>query len=280
MHILYKLTFTSGKSYIGQTVRDMATRFTQHKQSAMRRDSQLPVHCAWRKHGEPLLEVIGEYQTVEELHAAEILAIKDQGTLAPNGYNVSYGGDTAPSKNPDVAAKISDKAKGRKLKPEFKEVFSQAAKRNWENEEYRQKMSDSLKASWTEEKRKARSEMFKAMWAKRKEEGWAMPESQKEKLRNKEFSNETREKMSKAAKKRGAPKLSQESKNKISKKTAESWSNPEIAEKRGNAISDALKKRFASLSDEDKLAFREKRKKAWETRRLNAQKSGVEPCPL
>lgn len=215
-----------------------------------------------------MLFVLGEFDSQEDLHAAEIQAIKDQGTFAPNGYNVAYGGETAPSKNPDVAAKISEKAKGRKLKPEFKEVFSEATKRNWQSDEYRNKVLDGLKASWTEEKRQARSEKMKAVWAKRKSEGWVMSESQKDKLRNKKFSDETREKMSKSAKKRGAPNLTQESRDKIAKKTAETWANPEIADKRANAIRHALKKRHENMSEDERLAFSEKRKAAWVTRRL------------
>ena len=112
MYIIYKLLFASGKAYIGQTVRTMNTRIAQHKRS-VRSGSLLPVHCAWRKYGEPAISLIAEFDTQEELHAAEKAAIIALGTLAPQGYNVAYGGETAPSKNPDVAAKISAKAAGR-----------------------------------------------------------------------------------------------------------------------------------------------------------------------
>src|SRR5258707_2123341 len=105
---IYRLTFASGKSYIGQTVRALETRMVAHRTQA-RRGSLLAVHCAWRAHGEPLIEVLGQYDNIEALHAAEITAIQECGTLSPGGYNVSYGGDTAPSTRPEVAAKISAK---------------------------------------------------------------------------------------------------------------------------------------------------------------------------
>src|SRR3990167_5180704 len=115
MHTLYMLTFTSGKSYIGQTVRKMKTRLTQHRYSAMHGDSQLPVHCAWRKYGEPKCSVLGNFETHDGLHQAEIDAISECGTLVPNGYNLHFGGTTSPALNPIVAAKIGAKSKGRKF---------------------------------------------------------------------------------------------------------------------------------------------------------------------
>jgi len=48
-----------------------------------------------------------------DLPALEIKAIKVFATLAPNGYNLSYGGDTSPMLNPIVAAKVSAALKGR-----------------------------------------------------------------------------------------------------------------------------------------------------------------------
>lgn len=150
MHTLYMLRFSSGKSYVGQTIRSITRRMSQHRRSVAL-GSQLLVHCAWRKYGEPDLVLLDEVESQEQLHAAEEEAIKKFNTLSPNGYNVAYGGTTAPSKNPDVAAKISAKAKGRKVSDTSK--ISDGVKRNWQNAEYRKKVSDGLKASWTKEAR-------------------------------------------------------------------------------------------------------------------------------
>lgn len=270
MHTLYKLTFKSGKSYIGQTVRKMQTRFIQHRASA-NRGSLLPVHCAWRAHGEPDLQVIGSYESHEELHQAEIEAIVSHKTLAPNGYNISYGGDTAPSRNPDVAKKISERAKGRKHSDTS--TMSAAVKARWEDEEGRKRMLEGMRNCWTDEMRKAAGERSKARWEKRKSEGWEMPDSTKSKLKKRVFSEETRKKMSESAKGKKKPNRKKETCDKLSVSTAESWKDPEIKARRSMAIRAAHLERHANMTEEEKREFSEARKRAWETRRLKQTQS-------
>lgn len=271
MRTLYKLTFKSGKSYIGQTVRKMHTRFTQHR-AAANRGSMLPVHCAWRTHGDPELQIVGTFDTDEDLHKAEIDAISSHNTLAPNGYNLGHGGETAPSKNPEVAKKISARAKGRKHSDTS--VWSDAVKARWEDGESREKMLEGMKSSWDDEdRRKAASDRIKAMWAKRREEGWSMPESTKLKLANKKVSDEARAKMSASAKGRKKAPRSEETRAKISENTSAAWRDPEARKARGDAIKTALLARYANMTDEEKLAFSETRKRAWETRKLKQTQS-------
>lgn len=220
MHTLYKLVFASGKAYIGQTIRSMNTRIAQHRQSA-RNGSLLPVHCAWRKHGEPEVHVVAEFETHEELHAAEKAAIIAVGTLAPNGYNVSYGGDTAPSKNPEVAAKIAAKSKGRKYSDTTS--WSEAAIRCWESDDYRRNVSNGLKASWDEARREAVSNRLKTFWAERKASGWTMPESTKQKMTQKVVSEQARANMSAAAKARKREPFSDDTRRKMSENMKRIW---------------------------------------------------------
>jgi hypothetical protein len=267
MHTLYKLKFSSGKCYIGQTTRTLKIRISQHRQSAVHGDSQLPVHCAWRKYGEPEIEVIGEHGSDEELHQAEILAITEHCSLAPSGYNVSFGGDTAPSKSPSVAAKISEKAKGRKHSEIVKAGLSDSLKERWKSEEYRSNVSAGLKATWDDERRKATSERMKAFWDKRKSEGWEMSEAHKGKLKGRKFSEETRRKMSESAIGKKKAQRSAETCGKISKNTSKSWKDPEVMARRSEAISKALKEKYASMTGEEKLTLSETRRRAWEKRR-------------
>jgi len=196
------------------------------------------VHCAWRKHGEPVCTVLAEFDSQDDLHAAEIAAISEFGTMSPDGYNVSIGGDTAPSINPEVAAKISARAKGRKYKDTSSWVESTTEM--WKDESYRKKVSIGLKAAWSDEMRKSAGERLKARWERRKAEGWVMPEATKKKLREKNFSAETRAKMSDAAK--GKPKAprTDKTRKKLSESTAASWANPEIKKRRSEAIREAL----------------------------------------
>ena len=240
MHILYKLVFASGKAYIGQTARNMNTRIAQHKRS-VKSGSQFPVHCAWRKYGEPAITVVAEFETQDELHAAEKAAIIAIGTLAPQGYNVAYGGESAPSKNPEVAAKIAAKATGRKFLNTT--AWSDATSKLWQDDEYRLKVSEGLKASWTDEKRASRSEFIKDVWEKRKKAGYSMSEETKQKLAAYDRTPETRAKMSDSAKARKRTLFEDSTKQKIACKTASSWQNPVIREKRLASMQLAREKR-------------------------------------
>jgi len=233
-NILYRLTFPNGKIYIGQTVRTMEIRLSQHKTSAGA-GSLLPVHCAWRKHGEPSVSIIGKYNTPEELHAAEIAAIASMKARAPNGYNISFGGEVPPSKCPEVAQKISDKAKGRKINNT--ERRKEIARELWQSDDYRAKKSASTKAKWSDPEYKAMmSAKSKEAWAKRKADGWVMPDETKAKMRSKKFSEETRRKMSEAAKKRGPRPVTDETRAKLSERAKEAWQNEELTSRRVAAI--------------------------------------------
>lgn len=225
------------------------------------------MHCAWRVYGEPSVEVIGEFETSDQLHAAEIAAIKNHKTLSPFGYNLGAGGETAPSKNSEVAKKISAKAKGRNHSDASIATMSANSKQLWESQEYRTKVLNAVKASWTSERRLARSERSKAFWAKRKADGWEMPQSHKDNLSKRVFSDETKAKMSAAAK--GKPKAprTQETKAKLAKSIANSWDNPAIKEKRASAISSALLEKYSNMTEAEKQAFSDIRKRAWATRK-------------
>ena len=218
----------------------MNTRIAQHKRS-VKSGSQFPVHCAWRKYGEPAITVVAEFETQDELHAAEKAAIIAIGTLAPQGYNVAYGGESAPSKNPEVAAKIAAKATGRKFLNTT--AWSDATSKLWQDDEYRLKVSEGLKASWTDEKRASRSEFIKDVWEKRKKAGYSMSEETKQKLAAYDRTPETRAKMSDSAKARKRTLFEDSTKQKIACKTVSSWQNPVIREKRLASMQLAREKR-------------------------------------
>ena len=103
MPFLYVLIFANNKKYIGITTNSVASRYRQHKTEA-RCGTNRAVYNAWRKHGEPDLQVLAELED-DDLAAAEVRAIAVFGTSVPFGYNTSSGGDISPMKNPDVAKK-------------------------------------------------------------------------------------------------------------------------------------------------------------------------------
>jgi len=213
----------------------MNIRIAQHRRSAAN-GSSLAVHAAWRKYGEPVVDVLAEYASQEDVSAAEISMIAELGTVSPNGYNICAGGETAPSKNPEVAAKISAAAVGRKY--EDTSPWSAASAEKWKDGEYRDKVVSSLAKSWegNDDRKRAMSERMKAMWAQRKETGWKMAETHRAAIASRVFSDETRAKMSESAKARARTPLSEEARARLSAATKAFWQNPENRALRGKQV--------------------------------------------
>ncbi len=119
---LYKLNFPNGKSYIGITTRGIEARFAGHL-SAAKSGSDLPLTRAIRKHGAPDKQILA-FMNHDDLPAAEIRAIRVFGTLTPNGYNVTFGGQTSPTLRPEVAAKMGRSHLGMRPSEETLEKLS------------------------------------------------------------------------------------------------------------------------------------------------------------
>jgi len=132
--LVYKITnILNGKSYIGQTIKSLKTRWSNHC-----KDSS---HCAVllsaiRKYGKGnfSISVIGEYTNIEDLNSAEEYFIELYQTLAPNGYNIRPGGNYS-SQSEETKKKMSEAASGDKnfwfgksLSKEHKLKISQALK--------------------------------------------------------------------------------------------------------------------------------------------------------
>ena len=249
MLTLYMLTFKNGKQYIGQTVRKLSTRISQHR-TAMRAGSLLAVHCAWRMHGEPDVSTISTHDTQEVLSAAEIEAIKLHNTLSPNGYNVGFGGETSPAKNPEVAKKIGQKVRGQKRTSEQKAKMSATSLATWGKTEYREKISGAVSAGWTDEVRANKSAQMKATWAEKKASGWVVSESTRQKLRGIGRSDDWLKNMSKAQ--AGKKRASRSSVAKLNAAIGVKryWDqNPDARASRGAAISAALKAKKMKQED-------------------------------
>jgi group I intron endonuclease len=91
MGILYKLTFSSGKSYIGISSKSLRRRLVTHRSHAKKRD--FPIHRAINKYPEFAAEVLVMASDMDYLKELERRAIDAFGTLIPGGYNLSPGGD-------------------------------------------------------------------------------------------------------------------------------------------------------------------------------------------
>ena len=88
--VIYRITCKlDGKPYVGQTVRTLEERFQEHTQA----DSY--IGNAIRAHGVEnfTCEVIEECDTREQLNEREIFWIAELNCKAPNGYNLTDGGE-------------------------------------------------------------------------------------------------------------------------------------------------------------------------------------------
>lgn len=90
---IYKIVNkVNGKSYVGQTIHDIKTRFRNHKHASLTQNTYL--YKAMRKYGYDnfTIEEIDVANNLDELNNKEIYWIKQLNTKVPNGYNIVDGG--------------------------------------------------------------------------------------------------------------------------------------------------------------------------------------------
>lgn len=110
--IVYLITnIINGKQYVGQTIQVLERRWNFH----MSKNSRcLALKAAIEKYGKENFKVKEVYRalSLEELNKKEQEFIADLNTLAPNGYNLTTGGDR-PVFSKESIEKMSKSAKGR-----------------------------------------------------------------------------------------------------------------------------------------------------------------------
>ncbi len=123
--IAYKATcILSGKGYVGVTKKTADQRWRGHINSLNKTNgkAQCPLIVkAIRKYGADcwVIETLASAETEENLLSLEILLIKQEDTLAPNGYNLSPGGrgNFNGLVSPEGRAKAIAKHRGMKHPP-------------------------------------------------------------------------------------------------------------------------------------------------------------------
>lgn len=100
---------TNDKEYVGQTTRPFEARFYQHMHSNQYIDRVM------RKRGEDLIAtaILKECYSKAELDYWEIRLIKSRDTMAPNGYNLTEGGEGGKPCE-EVCARIAESRSGEK----------------------------------------------------------------------------------------------------------------------------------------------------------------------
>ena len=104
MGIIYKLTFSNDKIYIGMTKTSLEQRLRSHRADSARSNPKLAVHRAWKKHGAPVATALAVVEN-EDLAATEVRAIRAFDSFR-KGYNLTPGGEASPMLVPAVVEKV------------------------------------------------------------------------------------------------------------------------------------------------------------------------------
>lgn len=131
--IVYQITcIPSGRSYIGITEGTIKTRWKDHCSAAGRGDGRVLCN-AIRKYGRAAFEIIEILhvlpgQSPDVLFEMEQFLIKDRGTKAPHGYNMTDGGEgnSGLEVSEETRRKISAGNKGKLVSAEHREKLRQA----------------------------------------------------------------------------------------------------------------------------------------------------------
>ncbi|AGE56241.1 GIY-YIG catalytic domain-containing endonuclease [Paramecium bursaria Chlorella virus NE-JV-1] len=110
MGFIYRLTFPSKKSYIGQTIRDIHKRLEEHPV----KPGCSAVSNAIKKYGWKKVEKEWYEIPDEDLNFYEEMLVALLGTLSPGGYNLREGGGATGRPSEESRQKMSDSKKGEK----------------------------------------------------------------------------------------------------------------------------------------------------------------------
>lgn len=171
---LYLVTSPVGKQYVGITTLTVNRRMTGHR-TAARQGSPYPLHAAIRKYGFDAMkvEVLDECSNLAELHTLEVETIAKLNTQAPNGYNLTAGGEgtTGHVVSDEHRDAVGQRMSERWNDPDFVEMRKQKARQHVEGRSPEQQAAfqAGARAYWTPEKYAERgkiiSEKQKALWA-------------------------------------------------------------------------------------------------------------------
>ena len=140
--IVYLITnLVSGKQYVGKTLQTLKQRWDKHNVN----DNCPAMAAAIKKYSRDLfkVETLHICETKEEMDFVEMFYISLLSTKAPNGYNLTDGGDgnVGYVHSEEIRKKIREKAKGRVVSEETRRKMSTAHKGQRRSEEQRRNIS-------------------------------------------------------------------------------------------------------------------------------------------
>lgn len=137
----------NNKKYVGQTI-NPSERWYRHTIDYKRLTNK-HLYRAMNKYGIDnfTFKVIESNISIKDIHNREVYWIEQLKTFAPNGYNMTIGGEGTFNREVTIQTreKISKKLKGNKASEETKIKQSKVHSKRYLNEEERIKMSESHK---------------------------------------------------------------------------------------------------------------------------------------
>ena len=104
--IIYKITSPSGKVYVGQTIRSFEKRMQEHKRES---SGCTLIKRAIDKYGDEMkYEIIEENVPQEQIDEREVYWISHFNSMAPDGYNLTTGGQFTKEYSQGVKDTIRD----------------------------------------------------------------------------------------------------------------------------------------------------------------------------
>lgn len=142
----------NGKIYVGQTTRSLKRRIWEHSKDTSRKSL---INQAIKKYGIENFDwkIIFDAGSLEELNIKEIEFVEFYNSVAPNGYNLTYGGlNTRLSEI--TKQKLSEVNKGKKHTEETRLKMSLSRKGKKHSEEHKRKISEAHKGKILSEETK------------------------------------------------------------------------------------------------------------------------------
>ncbi len=146
MTIIYKHTFSNGKSYIGQTVSSLEARLQRHITETRNGISDYKFNRALKKYKYDIKSEILEVVEETKANDREIYWIAYYDSFN-KGYNSTVGGEGNQSPSQETKDKISNtiNSKSEEQKEKVRIRAAIQVKKLWEDEEYRKQQSESHK---------------------------------------------------------------------------------------------------------------------------------------
>lgn len=133
--IIYLYVFPDGTMYVGQTWRSLRKRHTAHLGDNLTVDV-----CAIQKHKTEPVIIAGGITTQKALDEFERFYIKELGTMSPNGWNETDGGNGCGIKHSAITrAKRARSMREVWKRRGFREAQSERRRQLWTNPEFRKK---------------------------------------------------------------------------------------------------------------------------------------------